>query len=157
RPGSPTRCRSCPQFGSASGPSLFPGRNHMKTTSIGLLPLFAALSLSLGVAMAQTSGGAATAGPAGSGSSMTKQDDKLARADRKFIQEAAESGLFEVEIAQLAESKASSPDVRNFATTLANDHTKANKELLQLANGKKVELPVAPPRGKRKDIEKMAK
>jgi putative membrane protein len=148
----------------------------MKTSSIRVLPLVAALSLSVGVAVAQTTSPATAGGAAGAGSSMTggraapaaqpgtgtrntetRKDDKLARADRKFIQDAAESGMFEVEIAQLASSKASNPDVKSFATTLVNDHTKANNELVQLANSKKVELPAAPPRGKRKDIEKLAK
>jgi putative membrane protein len=150
--------------------------HHMKPTSIRLLPLVAALSLSFGVATAQTTGGTGTSGSAGTGSSMTggrtapaaqpgtgtrntetKKDDKLARADRKFIQDAAENGMAELEIAKLAESKASNPDVKNFASTLVKDHTKANDELVQLANSKKVELPAAPPRGKRKDVEKMAK
>src|SRR6185369_3891267 len=127
----------------------------MKTASILLLPLVAALGVSFGVAMAQT-GVIDTAGT-GTRNAETKKDDRLARADRKFIQESVESGMFEVEIARLAESKASNPDIRNFATTLAKDHSKANDELVQLANSKKVELPAAPPRGKRKDIEKMAK
>jgi putative membrane protein len=38
-----------------------------------------------------------------------------------------------------------------------NDHTNANNELIQLANSKKVEVPAAPPRGKRKDIEDLGK
>jgi len=122
----------------------------MKTTSIRLLPLVAALGLSAGAAMAQT-------GVIDTARSALSMDYQLARADRKFIQEAAESGMFEVEIARLAESKASSADVKDFASTLAQDHGKANDELVQLANSKKVELPAAPPRGKRKDVEKMAK
>jgi putative membrane protein len=40
---------------------------------------------------------------------------------------------------------------------LVNDHTNANNELVQLANSKKIELPAAPPRGKRKDIEQLGK
>lgn len=148
----------------------------MKPNSVRFLPLVVALGLSFGVAVAQTPGGYGTSsgGPAGSGSSMTGQaapaaqpgtgtrsadtkGDQLARADRKFIQSAAEGGMFEVEAAQLASSKASSPDVKSFATTLVNDHTNANNELVQLANSKKVELPAAPPRAKRNDIEKMGK
>jgi putative membrane protein len=146
----------------------------MKTTSHRVMPLLVALGLSLGGAIAQTSGG--SSGSAGSGSSMsgggaapaaqpgtgtrnaeTRKDDQLARADRKFIQDAAESGMFEVQIAQLAASKATNPDVKSLATTLVNDHTNANNELVQLANSKKVELPAAPPRGKRKDIEQLGK
>jgi putative membrane protein len=145
----------------------------MKTTSHRFVPLLVALGLSLGGAIAQTSG---SSGSAGTGSSMTggaaapaaqpgtgtrnaetSKDDKLARADRKFIQDAAEGGMFEVQIAQLAASKATNPDVKSLATTLVNDHTNANNELIQLANSKKVEVPAAPPRGKRKDIEDLGK
>lgn len=149
----------------------------MKPNSARFLPIVIALGLSFGVAVAQTSGGYGTpsGGSAGSGSSMSgggaapaaqpgtdtrsagAKGEQLARADRKFIQDAAEGGMFEVEAAQLASSKASSPDVKNFATTLVKDHTNANNELVQLANSKKVELPAAPPRAKRNDIEKMGK
>lgn len=148
----------------------------MKSKSIRLLPIALACSLSFGVALAQTGATAGSGGTTGTGSSVTggrtapaaqpgtgtrnadaRKDDKLARGDRKFIQEAAESGMFEVQIAQLASSKASNADVKAFATTLANDHKNANNELMQLANSKKVELPAAPPRGKRKDIEKLGK
>ncbi len=150
----------------------------MKPNSARFLPIVIALGLSFGVAVAQTYGGSGTTssgGSAGSGSSMSgggaapaaqpgtatrsagAKGEQLARADRKFIQDAAEAGLFEVEAAQLASSKASSPDVKGFATTLVKDHTNANNELVQLANSKKVELPAAPPRAKRNDIEKMGK
>jgi putative membrane protein len=146
----------------------------MKTNFTHFAPLIIALGLSFGIAVAQTSG--TSGGTAGAGSSMsgggaapaaqpgtgtrnaeTRKDDKLARADRKFIQDAAESGMYEVQIAQLASSKAKDPDVKSFATTLVNDHSNANRELTELANSKNVELPAAPPRGKRRDIEKMAK
>ena len=147
----------------------------MKTTSLRLAPLVAAMALSFGVAVAQTSSG--TSSPStGAGSSMTggraapaaqpgtgtrntetRKDDKLARGDRKFIQEAAEGGMMEVQAGQLAASKATDPNVKSFADTLVKDHTNANNELVQLANGKHVELPAAPSRGQRKDIEKMGK
>jgi putative membrane protein len=147
----------------------------MKTPWIRILPLAAALGLSTGLALAQASG-ATSSGSPGTGSSPTagraapaaqpgtgtrndetRKDDKLARADRKFIQEAAESGMFEVQVAQMAASKAMHPDVKSFATTLVNHHSNANNELVQLANSKNVELPAAPPRGKRNEIEKLGK
>ena len=149
----------------------------MKSISTRLLPVALVCSLSFGVALAQTYGGTgSTSGAAGTGSSMTggrtapaaqpgtgtrntdtRKDDKLARGDRKFIQQAAEGGMFEVQIGQLASSKATDPAVKSFATTLVNDHQKANDELVKLANSKKMELPAAPPRGKRREIEKLAK
>ena len=151
----------------------------MKTTSLRLAPLVAAMALSFGVAVAQTSGGASSnSSPTSpsSGSSMTggraapaaqpgtgtrnsesKKDDKLARADLKFIQDAAEGGMMEVQAGQLAASKASDPNVKNFGDMLVKDHTNANNELVQLANAKKVELPAGPSRSERKDIEKLGK
>jgi putative membrane protein len=145
----------------------------MKSTSMPFVSLVAALGLSFGAlsqtgvtgsgtadtGSSMTGGRAAPAAQAGTGTrnAETRKDDKLTRADRKFIQEAAESGMFEVEIAQLASSKATNPDVKALATTIANHHSNANNELVQLANSKKMELPAAPPRAKRKDIEKLAK
>ena len=150
----------------------------MKTTSFRFASLALAMGLSLGVAVAQTTnstankaattpntGSSMTGGQAapmaqpgtGTRNAETKKDDTLAKADRKFIQKAAEGGMFEVEIAQLAASKATDPAVKSFASMLVDEHSKANNELVQLANARKVELPAAPPRGKRKDIEKLGK
>jgi len=72
-------------------------------------------------------------------------------------QDAAEGGMMEVQAGQLAASKASDPNVKNFGDMLVKDHTNANNELVQLANAKKVELPAGPSRGERKDIEKLGK
>lgn len=139
----------------------------MKNTITSYAGAVAALVLSCGVAFAQTAGtgssvtggGAAPAVQAGTGTrnAETSKDDKLSRGDRKFVQKAAESGMFEVQVAQLAASKATDPQVKSFASMLVDHHTKANNELVQLANAKKVELPAAPPRGKRRDIEQLGK
>lgn len=146
-------------------------RKHLIATSV------AALALSLGSAWAQQQGSAATsAGGAATGSSVTgggaapqaqpgtgtrnteaRKDDKVARGDRKFIEEAAGDGMFEVQAAQLAATKATDPQVKAFAAKLVDHHSAANNELVQLANARGVELPAAPPRGQRRDIEKMAK
>jgi putative membrane protein len=145
----------------------------MKTSSLRLLPLVAAMALSFGAALAQTSGSTgssstgssttgATAVPAaqpatGTRKTPSKNQDKLARADRKFIEDAAEGGMMEVQVGQLAQSKATDPNVKNLGETLVKDHTKANNELVQLANSKHVDLPAGPSHGERKDIEKMGK
>lgn len=84
-------------------------------------------------------------------------DDKLARADRKFMEKAAEGGMMEVQAGQLASTKASDPDAKNFAERLVKDHTAANDELIKLANAKHVELPPAPSHSERKEIEKLGK
>ncbi|HWI81821.1 DUF4142 domain-containing protein [Ramlibacter sp.] len=142
----------------------------MKTSSMRTLALAASIALPFGLAVAQTGGSTGTGSSATAGRSApaaqagtgtrnaeTRKDDRLARADRKFIQEAAEGGMFEVQASQLAASKASDPNVKSFAGMLVDQHSAANNELVQLANGKKVELPAAPPRAKRRDIAKLAK
>ena len=65
--------------------------------------------------------------------------------------------MFEVQAAQLASVKATDPSVKSFAGMLVGPHTAANNELVQLANSKKVELPAAPPRAMRREIEKLGK
>jgi putative membrane protein len=40
---------------------------------------------------------------------------------------------------------------------LVDHHTAANNELVKMANARGVELPAAPPRGLRKDVEKLGK
>jgi putative membrane protein len=112
-----------------------------------------------GVGSSMTGGRAAPAAQPGTGTrnSETSKDDQLARGDRKFIQDAAGAGMFEVQIAQLAASKATDPNIKSFASKLVDEHQQANNELVQLANAKKVELPAAPPRAKRHEIEQLGK
>lgn len=81
----------------------------------------------------------------------------LAHADKKFIQDAAVGGMFEVKVSQMAEAKASDPAVKSFAQMLVKDHTAANEELKQVAQQKDVELPAALPKNKQSDIDKLSR
>jgi putative membrane protein len=65
--------------------------------------------------------------------------------------------MFEVQVGQLAATKAQDPNVKSFANMLVDHHQKANDELTKLANAKGVELPAAPPKGLRNDVEKLGK
>lgn len=145
----------------------------MKTPVLRSLPAAVALALSCGLGMAQTGtspattpstgssatgGGAAPAAQPGTGTRNTpKKEERLARGDRKFIQDAAEGGMFEVEAGQLAAAKSSDDQVKSFANTLVEQHKAANTELTQLANSKGVELPAAPSHGERRKVEKLGK
>lgn len=146
----------------------------MKKPTYKLSACAVALAFSFGGALAQstspssgtgggdssvTGGRSAPAAQPGTGTrnAESKKDDQLARGDRKFIQEAAGSGMFEVQAAQLATKQASDPNVKNFAGMLVDQHTKANDELVKLANSKRVELSAAPPRDKRRELEKLGK
>ena len=67
-----------------------------------------------------------------------------ANPDATFYKNAAEGGLAEVELGQLAQDKASSPDVKAFGAMMVADHSAANDKLKTVAAGKGVELPTSP-------------
>jgi len=60
---------------------------------------------------------------------------------RQFAMRAAEAGLFEVKLAQLAQQKSQDPKIKELAKALEQDHQMANQQLAQLAKQKNVELP----------------
>jgi putative membrane protein len=50
-----------------------------------------------------------------------------------FMKQTARDGKHEVAMGKMAADKATNPDVKKFAQTLVDDHTKANQELMDLA------------------------
>src|SRR6185312_511389 len=68
----------------------------------------------------------------------------LSASDQKFMKEAAQGGEAEVQLGQLAQQKAESPDVKAFGQRMVDDHTKANDQLKQVASQKGVTLPSQP-------------
>ena len=61
--------------------------------------------------------------------------------DVEFAVEAADDGMLEVQLGTLALTKASSPQVKQYAQMMVDDHTKANDELKALAQQKNITLP----------------
>jgi len=74
------------------------------------------------------------------GGSLALAADKLSMGDSKFIKDAAAGGLMEVQLGKLAAEKAASPQVKEFGKKMEQDHSKANKELQQLASTKNVQI-----------------
>lgn len=72
--------------------------------------------------------------------------------DRDFLENAAQSGLAEVEGSQLALDSDASPAVREFAQKMIEDHTKANAELRKLAESKNFTLPEDPSVAQRAEL-----
>jgi len=64
--------------------------------------------------------------------------------DSSFIKSAAEGGMSEVELGQLAQQKATNPAVKDFGAMMVTDHTAANDKLKALAASKQVALPESP-------------
>ena len=61
--------------------------------------------------------------------------------DSEFMVEAADGGMMEVELGQLAATKAQNARVKAFGSMMVQDHTKANEELKALASSTSVTLP----------------
>lgn len=84
-------------------------------------------------------------GSMGSGQSSNQtMSSGLSAADKKFVREAAEGGMAEVELGQLAVQKASSDDVKKFGQRMIDDHSKANDKLKEVASSKGISLPSSP-------------
>lgn len=60
---------------------------------------------------------------------------------KQFAMKAAEGGLFEVKLAELAQQKAQSQEVKQLAQQIQQDHQKANDQLKQAVQGKNLNLP----------------
>jgi putative membrane protein len=76
----------------------------------------------------------------GSGSSVGPSS-KLSAGDQKFIREAAEGGMAEMELGRLAVQKASSDDVKRFGQRMIDDHSKASENLKDVASSLGINLP----------------
>ena len=68
----------------------------------------------------------------------------LSQGDRDFAQHAASGGLAEVQTAQMAQQRSSSPQVKQFAQRMITDHTQANNELMQIGQQANLDLPTQP-------------
>jgi len=64
--------------------------------------------------------------------------------DAKFATSAANAGLAEVALGQLASEKATNAKVKSFGAMMVTDHTKANNELIEIAKKKNISLPTEP-------------
>jgi putative membrane protein len=61
--------------------------------------------------------------------------------DKMFLRQAAEGGMAEVKLGQLATQKASSSDVKAFGQKMVDDHTALNNEMAPIADSMGVRVP----------------
>lgn len=81
-----------------------------------------------------TSDPSTTAATGGTSSTATPED-------KEWVTQAGAAGLAEVQMGNLALSKAQSADVKAFAQRMVADHSKSNEELSQLVTAKGLTLP----------------
>ena len=81
----------------------------------------------------------------------------LSDSEKKFAMKAAEGGLMEVNLGNLAASKATNPDVKAFGQRMQTDHGKAGDELMKVAKAKGFDLPTTPNAETQKASDELSK
>lgn len=72
-----------------------------------------------------------------------KQNTTKQMSDQEFVMNAAKANMAEIELAKLAETRASSDQVTTFAKRMVDDHQKALDSLKAVAKNEKITLPSA--------------
>jgi putative membrane protein len=85
-----------------------------------------------------------------------KFDDTDMEGDTKFAVKAADAGMLEVKLGELAQSKGVSQQVKDFGKMLVDEHSKANEELKALAATKNISLPATLSDDCQKKYDKLA-
>ncbi|CAN5128524.1 hypothetical protein BH23BAC1_BH23BAC1_29990 [soil metagenome] len=75
--------------------------------------------------------------------------------DSEFVVEAASGSMMKVELGKIAAERANSPQVKNFAQKIANDHSKANERLKTIAQRKNIALPASLPNEHQRKVENL--
>jgi putative membrane protein len=77
--------------------------------------------------------------------------------DEKFVRNAAEGGMAEVKLGQLAEEKGQSEEVRRFGKRMVEDHTKAGDQLKELGAKEGINMPTDVNRKDAETYQRLAK
>jgi putative membrane protein len=99
----------------------------------------------------------AVAGIALLGAASLAQAQKVAPADKSFAVKATGAGMAEVAEARIALGKTQNGDVKSFAQRMDQDHTKANDELMKIAQDERLKLPAAPTKKDQAQANKLSK
>ena len=95
--------------------------------------------------------------------SVTKTEDNSTTSSSKpddatvdFLKKAADGNMAEVDAGKMGEEKATSADVKRFASMMVNDHTGANGEVKRLAGERNIDLPATASEDKKQKAAKVA-
>ena len=109
--------------------------------------LAAALTLLATAAAAQGTSPAGTQTPSGTQSGSSTQGSTRSQGqpgtsgDRQFVEKMLMTNMAEIQLGQLAQRKASSPEVKSFGEQMIAEHNKANQELQPIAQRMGVQSP----------------
>ncbi len=82
---------------------------------------------------------------------------KLSSADETFMMSAAQGGMLEVRLGEVAAKKASQAKIKQFGAMMVNDHEKANQELQAIAAKNGFKLPADLDATNKKKVESLSK
>ena len=86
-----------------------------------------------------------------------KFDTSNVEKDAEFAVAAADGGMMEVTLGNLASTNATSQQVKDFGAMMVKDHTAGNEELKTLASQKNITLPSALSEKKQKNVDVVSK
>jgi putative membrane protein len=105
------------------------------------IPVLMTLALATTVAACDRGRDTRTDGVAGTeGAAGTTGESSLGMMEQNFVKGHLEDGAREVELGRLAEERATSPQVKEFARTMVADHSQAAEELRAIARSENIEL-----------------
>lgn len=133
------------------------GRSGGNATAIGSTATGAAVPGSTAAVPGSTAADRSAPGAASAMGNMAGGSGKLAAGDRKFVMEAAEGGMKEVEFGRVAADKASDPAVKQFADRMVRDHSEADKKLMDVAQSKGVTPPPKIKSSDQRTLDKLSK
>lgn len=81
---------------------------------------------------------------------------RTSSSDSSFLRNAAQEGMTEVELARVAQDQASSPEVRQLAQQMLDDHSNSNQRLRQIARDQNVSLPTQLDVSHRAQLDRLA-
>jgi putative membrane protein len=77
--------------------------------------------------------------------------------ERKFVEKATSDNLADIELGRLALEKSQSPEVKNYAQMLVDDHKKSLDKLKTIANDQKFPVPTSATTRAQADYDRLAK
>lgn len=130
---------------------------HKPMLAIGLAAAFA-LAAPTAFAQMQPQGGTARPAAQGTqGNQVNTGGNRLSKADERFLTEAMQGDLAEVQMGELAQQKGSNDRVKEFGQTLSKDHGDHSQKLQQLGQQLGMTLPSEPSARQKADHDRLSR
>jgi putative membrane protein len=79
----------------------------------------------------------------------------LSRQDQRFVMEVRPMNLAEIKMSQIAVDYASKPEIKEFAERMIQDHSKTNRDLMQIVRDSNVSPPDEPTPDQQKIVDRL--